>query len=109
MIRANDIVYNVSNRSVFDIAETKYVEFENDPQIPNGIVPPIEPFGSGPASINNMNGVLLAGTPRCYTSASLGLSKIIPGEPLPSLYGTKPISAMRGVPQARAMKPEFIA
>ena len=34
MIRANDIVYNVSNRSVFDIPQTKYESNEyNVPQI----------------------------------------------------------------------------
>ena len=110
MIRANDIVYNVSNRSVFDIPQTKYESNEyNDPQIPKEIVEPIEPFGSGPPSINNMNGILISGIPRCFVNPVLGLNTIVPGEGPPSDYGTFPMNPMKGIPRARPMPPRFIA
>ncbi len=109
MIKANDIVYNVSKRSVFDIAETKYVGYQNDPEIPNEIVDEIKPFGSGPASINNMNGILLAGTPRCFVNPVLHLNTIIPGEVVADEYGMRPIDPMRKIPQSRPAPPVFIA
>ena len=108
MIKASDIVYNVSQRSVFDIAETKYVDYQNDPEIPNDIVEPIDPFGSGVPLIDNMNGILVAGTPRCYVSNSLRLNQIIPGEGVEDEYALRPINPMRGVPQARPAPPVLI-
>lgn len=110
MIRANEIVYNVSNRSVFDIAETKYVaNDEHDPELPNKIVEPIEPFGSGAPLIDNMNGILISGIPRCFVNDVLGLNTIISGEGAPDDYGTVPINPMKGIPQARPAPPVFIA
>lgn len=108
MIKASDIVYNVSERSVFDIAETKYVDYQNDPQIPNDIVEDIKPFGSGAKLIDNMNGVLVAGTPRCFVNPVLKLNQIIPAEGVEDEYALRPSNPMRGVPQARPAPPVFI-
>jgi len=110
MIRANQIVYNVSNRSVFDIATTSFTPAGLDAAIPNKIVPKIEPRGSGPPDLDSFNsGMGIAGTPRCYVSPSLGLNRILRAEPLESEYGMFPISAMKGMPPAaQPMAPRFV-
>ncbi len=108
MIRANQIVYNVSNRSVFDIAQTRFQPASNDPVLNNN-VKKIEPRGSGPKDMDNMNGVLLAGTPRCYVPDVLDLNRILKPEPLASSYGQFPVSPLKfQPPRASPMPPRFI-
>lgn len=110
MIRANQIVYNVSNRSVFDIAQTRFEPAGLSSGIPNKIVPTIEPRGSGPRDIDQMNStMLIAGTARCYVPAVLELNKILRPEPLETSYGQNPISPLTGMPPPSApMPPRFI-
>ena len=110
MIRANQIVYNVSNRSVFDIARTQFEPAGLSSGIPTRIVPKIEPRGSGPPDIDQMNStMLIAGTARCYVSPVLELNKILRPEPLEDGYGQNPVSPFTGMPPASApMPPRFI-
>jgi len=110
MIRANQTVYNVSSRSVFDIAQTRFEPAGLTSGIPNRIVPKIEPRGSGPRDIDQMNStMLIAGIPRCYVSPVLELNKILRPESLEDGYGQNPISALAGMaPSAPPMPPRFI-
>jgi len=106
MIRANQIVYNVSNRSVFDIATTSFTPAGLAAEIPNKIVPKILPRGSGPPDLDSFNsGIGISGTARCYVSPVLGLNRILRPQPLESEYGMFPVSAMTGMPPSAAPMP----
>lgn len=102
MIKTSDIIYNISPRSVFDIAEVKYVPAINEPNVQNKIVGNMVDQ-SIPPLIDNMNGLLVNGTPPCTISPSLNLNQILRPPPLPDEYGMFPISSMRGVQQAPPM------
>ena len=110
MIRANQIVYNVSNRSVFDIATTSFTPAGLASGIPDVIVPDIQQRGSGPPDMDSFNsGIGIAGVPRCFVNPVLGLNRILRPEPLATEYGLSPVSALRGEPiPAPAMAPRFI-
>jgi len=110
MIRANQIVYNVSNRSVFDIAQTRFEPAGLASGIQKKIVPDLEKRGSGPPDIDQMNSTMLvAGVPRCYVSPILELNRILRPESLEDGYGQKPISAFAGMPpRAPPMPPRFV-
>jgi len=110
MIRANQIVYNVSNRSVFDIAQTRFEPAGLASGIQKKIVPDLEKRGSGPPDIDQMNSTMLvAGVPRCYVSPILELNRILRPETLEDGYGQKPISALAGMlPRAPPIPPRFV-
>ena len=110
MIRANQIVYNISNRSVFDIATTSFTPAGLAAGVPDVIVPDIQQRGSGPPDLDSFNsGMGIAGTARCFVNPVLGLNKILRAEPLSDSYGQAPISALRGQPApAPAMAPRFV-
>ncbi len=106
MIRANQIVYNISNRSVFDIAQTRFEPAGLASGIQKKIVPDLEKRGSGPPDIDQMNSTMLVdGTARCYVNPVLQLNKILRPEPLLDGYGQNPISALAGMPPRAAPQP----
>ncbi len=108
MIRANQIVYNVTDRSVFDIKD----EPRFQPAAPSsGLLNKLPSIGKRPEGVpimNNMNGVLLAGTPRCYENPVLGLNRILRPEPVNDGFGLVPMNPVAGLNRAAPMPPVFI-
>ena len=108
MIKANQIVYNVTDRSIFDIKDQpRFQPAAPTSGIPNNMEK-IEKRPEGLPIMNNMNGVLLAGTPRCYENPVLGLNRILRPEPVNDRYGLVPIDPVAGFNRAAPMPPVFI-